>query len=528
MKNGKILKITKKMMVKSLLPVLLTGSLYAEGTGKANPYLSAPVYGVTHFDPGQSDTFPYDVKTGEFKVDLKKYPQVSGGPVNIMTLASVSPDYMWGVSSQGVTYINISDGKFKETARYNVPGVKVVSEKLHEKVLKQKFTSVDQVEKAVKDGYGFNYLRIMSGIYSVVDNENIVYANYDTKDGSFISAVSLADPKKPEKGLKLVKNFDSNKILDGDRVAGMSMTYDGKLIVLGNHSLAVVDRKTGDTQKIIFSKDELITNSVAVDEKNAIYVASDKYMRKVVWTGTKLSEDEKDGAWKSEYNIGEQPPSVKFGKGTGSTPTLMGFGSDRDKLVVITDGEDRMNIVAFWRDEIPVDFKQKAGTKSRRIADQMPITAGQPAASKWIQSEQSVVIKEYGAFVVNNIVDKTPDDRLVGVIALGPVIEPPHGVEKAIWDTKTHSWKSQWVRSDVSSISTVPSLSSSSNIVFVNGYGKDGWEVTGMDWETGKTVHRTIFGYDNFGNGAYSIIQFFPNGDMLFDSIAGPIRVNYK
>ena len=97
------------------------------------------------------------------------------------------------------------------------------------------------------------------------------------------------------------------------------------------------------------------------------------------------------------------------------------------------------------------------------------------------------------------------------------------------WNTKTKSWKSVWTRSDVSSISTVPSLSGPSNIVFVNGYNKKtGWEVTGMDWNTGKTVHKSIFGKDNFGNGAYSIIQFFPNGDMLFNSIAGPIRINYS
>ena len=72
----------------------------------------------------------------------------------------------------------------------------------------------------------------------------------------------------------------------------------------------------------------------------------------------------------------------------------------------------------------------------------------------------------------------------------------------------------------------VPTMSGPSGIVFVNGYTKqDGWEVTGMDWANGQTVHRTIFGQDNLGNGAYALIQFFPNGDMLFNSIGGPTRV---
>jgi hypothetical protein len=55
-----------------------------------------------------------------------------------------------------------------------------------------------------------------------------------------------------------------------------------------------------------------------------------------------------------------------------------------------------------------------------------------------------------------------------------------------------------------------------------NGYTKrDGWELTGMDWNTGETVHRTIFGQDNLGNGAYALIQFVENGDLLSQACDG-------
>ncbi|MCS3152305.1 hypothetical protein NXX77_00010 [Phocaeicola dorei] len=43
----------------------------------------------------------------------------------------------------------------------------------------------------------------------------------------------------------------------------------------------------------------------------------------------------------------------------------MGFGQDKDKLVVITDGSKRMKLVAFWRDEIPSDAQQVAGYDKR-------------------------------------------------------------------------------------------------------------------------------------------------------------------
>ncbi len=523
-------KYLKKMVIGSaILFVSMTG-LYAESIAKPNPYLSAPIYGITHFDSAQSDSYPYPVVKGVYNFDLDKYPQVTGGPVNIMTFASTSPNYMWGVSNQGVTYIDVSNGGFKKVSDYNFPGVRVVTREMHEQVLRQNYKNVDEFAAQINNIYQFDWdKRIHAGNYAVVDNNNNVYVN----QGNNVYKYTLKDSKDPSKGIKEAGVIDSTKFLaEKERITGLSMTYDGHLVIVGNSSLSVVgtDLNASKLQIIHFDNDEYVSNGIAIDEKNGIYVASDKYMRKIIWTGTKLSTDEKDGAWSTFYEIGQQPPTIKVGKGTGSTPTLMGFGDDEDKLVVITDGANRMNIVAFWRDEIPAGFKQKPGTKSNRIADQMPITAGLPKTKKWIQSEQSVAVKDYGAFVVNNIVENVPKgDFLAVTFGIGPIVESPVGVERVEWDTKANKWKSVWTRKDISSISMIPAISTTSNIVLVGGYyKKTGWEITGMDWNTGKTVHQSKFGFDNFGNGQYATIQFFPNGDMLFNSISGPFRLNYK
>jgi hypothetical protein len=37
-------------------------------------------------------------------------------------------------------------------------------------------------------------------------------------------------------------------------------------------------------------------------------------------------------------------------------------------------------------------------------------------------------------------------------------------------------------------------ISVASRVASVNTYGPDGWEVTGVDWETSRTVHRAVFG----------------------------------
>jgi len=503
---------------------------FADSLPKPNSFLANEILAITHVDPAATDSYPYTIPQGTFHIDLNNTPQVVGGPVNIMTLASTSHNYMWGVSSGGVTYIDKSGNHWKEAARISIPGVKAVTAKLNQDALGHVFQSEQDVEHSVKNIYqmvGFD--RISNGVYSLVNKDNILYANYNKY---FIYSFALKDSNDPTAGIKILHSMNFNKIPNKkvqEGITGLSMTYDGNIIVTGNRSLTIVDPNLEKVlARIEFNKNEYVSNSVSVDENNGIYVASDKIMRKVVWTGHQLSMNEKDGAWSSPYETGDQPPVVKVGTGTGSTPTLMGFGN-KDKLVVITDGANRMHLVAFWRDEIPKNFKQQTGTQSRRIAGQIPVTCGFEKLPKFIQSEQSVVVKDYGAFVVNNIGTKGNKDLLVGVIALGPIYPPAKGVERFEWDTEKHQWHSVWANSAVVSTSMVPVVSIPSNIVLINGYTqKEGWEITGLDWNTGNIVHHTLFGQNNYGNGAYALIELSQNNTMIFNSIAGPYRIDYS
>ncbi|MGH3956987.1 MAG: hypothetical protein ACRDTI_23420 [Mycobacterium sp.] len=509
------------------------GAAKADGPAR-NPYLSAEKYGITHLDSAQTDSFADPIPRGTFHVDPAAMPRVPGGPVNIITMASTSPQYMWVSSSSGVRYVDVSDGGFRQVAALDTPGVRPISVQDLDLVLNQKFGSIEQIEAAIRDHWGgATWQRLINGVYGAVDKDNELY--YVTQNAEILK-FGLENKDDPAAGIKAEKTYDFRPYLGKgmttlgapEGIVGVSMTYDGHLLVQSNRSLTVLDRglDAPPIQQIRFGDDETVSNSIAVDDKNGIYVASDKLMRKVVWTGAKLSTDESDGAWSSPYDFGRQPPAVKFGIGTGSTPTLMGFGKDSDELVVITDGSDRMKLVAFWRNKIPDGFQQKPGTKSNRIADQIQVTAGlKEPLPEFIQSEQSVVVNGYGAFVVQNIGSGGAPDRLVDVLANGPVAPAPQGVERFEWDPTGHRWASAWARGDVVSTSMVPAVSTSSGIVFLNGYTKaDGWEVTGLDWKTGETVHRTIFGQSNLGNGAYAIIEGLPNGDLLFNSVGGPLR----
>ena len=315
------------------------------------------------------------------------------------------------------------------------------------------------------------------------------------------------------------------------------MTYDGHLIVAAQNGLLVLNRAlTTIEDSYALPSDQVITNSISIDENGGVYVASNSrtpngkgLMQKLVCKGGKFSTSEADGAWQAHYDGGPSAPCIKLGHGTGSTPTLMGYGPNEDKLVVITDGSKRMKLMAFWRDEIPSDAQQVAGY-DKRIAGVHEVTCGLPASTEWIQSEQSVVVGGYDAFVVNNInvTDQKINDKIVGVLAIGPIVKGPQGAECVRWNTKENKWENKWTRSDVSSISMIPAVSTKSEMVFVCGWNDvSGWEVTGLDWKSGATRHRTILGKNNRGNGAYAIIQYLANGDLLFNSVAGPIRVKY-
>ena len=497
-----------------------------------NPYLASEHYSLTHFNSAQTDAFPYAVKGGTFQINPDDCASTWSGPVNLMTLSSTDPDYMWGMCSDRVSYIHIADGTFERVAEIGLPnGIQMNTEENLRKLVDTQYTSTDQLyADAVEILCKYPQMSMSNGNYVICDNENYAYTNART----VICRYKLKEAGNPKAGIVLDKQVDMAPYMDNPQtLVGMVMTYDGYLVVASGNGIAIIDRTMSMPPVVkLIPDDQVITNSAAVDEHNGIYIASNSrtpggkgIMHKFVWKNGKLSEDEADGAWTASYDGGPEAPAIKMGYGTGSTPTLMGFGDDEDKLVVITDGAKRMKLVAFWRDDIPEDAVP-VDAENPRIADQKEISCGLSASTEWIQSEQSVAISGYGAFVVNNVIPNTVPDKIVALLSIGPLVTPPFGVERLQWDTEKNQWYSVWTRPDVSSISMIPAISTASNMVFVNGYTEaDGWEVTGLDWGTGATSHRVIFGQTSRGNGAYAIIQYMENGDLLFNSVGGPFRV---
>jgi hypothetical protein len=516
-------------------PVLSAGLPEAAEQAR-NPFLAAGTYAVDGFDPPRTGVFAHGVSPGTFQADLSKAPRVRQGPVNVMTFASPSPVFMWAVSSRRVAYVEVKLIEVSEVAGIDL-GTATATAALDR--LLQSFPDLPRLEEAVRREFGADpkaWPSPAEGGVAVVSIDNVLYVSTG-HGGATLLAIGLIQRGNPAQGLKVLHQLDLSKpggpFGNGPgegAIVGLNMTYDGRLIVVGRRSVAVLERSlVGRFQVVSLGNDETVSHGAAVDAKGGIYVASDRAMHKLVWTGYRLTADAADGAWQAAYDTGRQPPAGKPGTGTGSAPVLMGFGSDPDKLVVITDGADRMKLVAFWRDQIPRGFVERPRARTLRIAGQIEVNCGLAPPPAFVQSAHSVVSHGYEAFVVNSVRPLGAVPLLTDTLATGPIFNPAVGAERFEWIAEYDQWRSVWSRGDVVASGMAPALSAKSATVLVQGYsGKDGWEMTGMDWSTGRTVHRTLLGQGPLGNGGFGAIQFLGDDDLLFDSLGGPTRVQLK
>ena len=378
-------------------------------------------------------------------------------------------------------------------------------------------------------------LMSLSGIYAVVGRNNWFYlAN---KDGS-VTAYGDSVEGELESKIEQKAKFQLPSEQAGPSV-GMNMTYDGWIIFpTENGYLIAVSQDLSEyrTIRLKHADEEDLTsqgvgygwvrNSVAIDAAGGVYVASRNHMHKVVWDGNTFSTNEKDGAWTARYRNGTDA-------GTGATPSLMGFG-DEDKFVVITDGDIRMNVTLFWRNQIPQDWVALSGAPSRRIAGIAPASMGKLDAKK-IQSEQTVIVAGYGALVVNNRPRNIPfffpkDGQALGTL-IGPLGSNPHfqpyGVQKFQWNPKKRLLELAWVNEKLSSPSGVPWVSLGSGQVYFIGARNNEWTLEAASWLTGKPTFHYIIGGQKFNN-EYSGPVIDDEGRIFYGTIWGRARIQPK
>ncbi len=491
--------------------VILTSAVFAsDNEPPKNPFLADSAWPMSHRTPYVQGSSPLPGPTQAS--ELQKADYEATGLVNI-TLAMSAPYadgtiVAWGSSTDKIYKITVDKQRTKKIASLRKPE-------------------------------GFSISNAITGAYTVLDRDNRfyvpgrgkLYVYTDQEAGNAHSDIILADSYEiPAEALRGTVNQDP--------IVGINMTYDGYLALATRMgTVAVVSRDLSDFHYLQLGDPitgETVSNSIAVDEDGGIYVVTSERMYRVQWTGSKLSIDEADHGWAATYDNGAdvQVPG-RLGAGSGSTPSLMGVG-DQDKFVVITDGQQVTHLVLFWRDKIPDDWQPIAPGKDRRIAAEVPVNYGDPER-QYSASEQSVMVRGYGAVVVSNDygtdIPQSSNPTIANLINAYVVFHSnkpryaPYGVQKFEWNPVTRQLESAWVNKDISCPNGIPTMSEASNLFYCVGQREARWNIEALDWDTGASVfHKPMskwFWYNSF----YAATQIGPFGGIWTGTVTGVAKV---
>lgn len=557
---GKPLTFFAAKAMASSMALAAASVAHADGPAR-NPYLANSPNNQSHWNDAATDSTDAPFARGHYCISPGSYHIAYSDALGIPAYGAMVAETQvyWFFSGTTLRKLHHTPEGWVEIARQPVRmklnNYQALTRAMREE---QAATFTKFLAEGDEEGAG-EYLtkqpnRLQFGIEDQVA-QGVLYSLF-TRDHGFIGANSRGllkidniDPADPRSGLTeplqvtLPQSlFDDEKVAAGtffpaDIVFGLGMTFNGYIVIstLGG-TIATVDRETleiVDTYRA--PEPDLFTNGFATSDEldgGAVYIASNKRMyRLAVGADGSISAHEDKGAWAAEYDSGVRLPAGKIADGTGATPTLMGFGEDDDKLVVLTDGAKKMRLVAFWRDGIPEGWRQRHGTASRRIADQIRVDFGPEFDT--VQSEQSVVADEGNAFVLNSILSGGERGALParggfmrGLLA-GITRPLPRGIAMYRWDADNDRWAVRWKRTDIGTIATVPMYSKSSQMVVVNGTAADRpGELFhfGFDVATGETELSIGSGVDPRFNGTFTGIKTDDDGTLMYTTMFGLVR----
>jgi hypothetical protein len=492
-----------------------------------NPWLTNSVYPTSHMNPAATESVPFAGPTGNRTLTRDEAPIVSTLFISNPTVKTIGADTVAIASGAlSIQKIRITGDAFELIGEMPYPGLEAEAAKAKPDAVAAIMDQADAAFRAkddagliaaanVLEGVGFTYDSVANGVYNLIDRDGFHYCVYGG-----VNVLKTTDDNQVDAPLRVVKSVKVTDALPPDvaavvtRIMGLNMTYDGFIAAAAPGALVVLDRDLNVKASITFPG-EAVDNSICVDEQGSIYVVTSKRMLKVIWNGETLSTDEADGAWATEYNAMDEAKAKALGagsRGSGPTPTLMGFGDDRDKCVVIADADEAgTNLVACWRDEIPEDFEQKPGAKSRRIADQIPIELS------LLTIEPSPAVLGYGVALLNSTFPDPAGMGHVNAFVSGVTRTAPLGIVKFVWKAEERRFEHAWTNPAIDNTDwMVPNISAATNTIYV-AHKEDGiYQYLGLDWDTGEVKDRWVFPDDSrVWNAFGGITGILENGDLM-------------
>jgi hypothetical protein len=381
-----------------------------------------------------------------------------------------------------------------------------------------------------------------SGAYNVLDRDNrLIVARQQGLD------VYGDDPSDRRSEIELVHRFElpEEELCrpdERDEFVGITMTYDGHVVFATRLGIVgVVPRwpeQMTDENAVTFSMNggrcgddtvdeeelEEVANTLATDEDGGIYVQTSLATWRIDWDGETLTS-----AWRAEYQDDRVGEGGRLGRGSNSSASVMGTSADDDRFVVIYDNAEVFNLVVLWRDEIPEGWVPPPG-EDERVACKVPITFGQDDPDEtW--SEQSVLVRGYGALVVNDrttaslFTDHTPN-RFGGYWQLlgGVPGNEPRGMERIDWDPETRTCQTRWADPDISIPNTIPTMSADTGLVYAVGVRDGEWALEALDWDTGERAWHVESSHMPTSNSFWAATTVGPDRSIYSGTFGGITR----
>ena len=484
-------------------------------TGPRNPFLADSSNAMAHGRCDQQDNVAWRGPEGPSEVLSEDDIQYSWlGPCHFgCTISGPYPDgrrVVWSNGSQNIAKLDYET--LEVLADHEIVGGEG---RIPIAELEANLAGLDNLEgqDAINHALGLSmrFMTGLDGVYALLDRNNTLFLGRKDHAVAYVEA----DSSDPASKISERDRWYKPDHIEGYFV-GMNITFDGRLVMSTDHGWVVVlarDFSEYHAIQVAGGAEQAaeycamraaergntgygwMRTSICVDDDNGIYVSSNDHHHKLRWTGERLSDDEADGCWSVPYRNGG-------GCGSGTTPSLMGFGPDEDKFVVIGDGDEVVNITLLWREDIPDDWEQLANAPHRRIAGIGPANMGNPDLPE-IKTEQSITVSGYGAMTVNNEPATVPDNfpargaRML-CFMLGHKPEyTPHGMHKYKWDPVARELKEAWVNHDISSPNSVPFVAQESGLVYTCGARGGSWTIEAADWETGESRFHFVGGWLN-------------------------------
>jgi hypothetical protein len=250
-------------------------------------------------------------------------------------------------------------------------------------------------------------------------------------------------------------------------------------------------------------------NNFPVDTDNSIFIVTTHKMVKIKWNNPALAIE-----WTASYDFVGNGPTATLARGSGTTPTLIGWGQGNDKLVVVADGHSPNNMVAFWREELPAGWTALPN-RDIRVAGIVNLTGFQNLDNGFQSIENSICANGY-------------DMAVAQYNGFSYGCTNAKGVIKCRWDTLSNTLALVWNNTSINCNNAL-TYSRESNLVYGNGKETDcQYYFYGLDWNTGEVIVKKSLGTSDDFNDPGCNISINDDSTLVEPSSTGFFQINYK